>query len=218
MEPAFWHDKWERRDLGFHQSEVNPLLVRHWPALGCAPGATVFVPLAGKSLDMRWLADRGLRVLGVELSALACAEFWAEQGIEPQRRADGPFERWSGGGIELLCGDYFALDAARLAGVAAVYDRAALIALPQDLRRRYVGHLRTVLAPRPTLLITLDYEQSERAGPPFSVPQAEVRALYAPAWTVECVERVDLLASEPRYRERGLSRIEDCAYRLLPAD
>lgn len=214
MEPSFWHDKWERRDLGFHQSEINPLLQRHWPRLGLAAGAGVFVPLAGKSLDLRWLAAQGHPVLGVELSETACTEFFTDNGLPFERSHDGPFERFRGAGIELLCGDFFALQAAHLAGVAAIYDRAALIALPPPMRRRYVAHLQALCPPLPTLLITLDYEQAERDGPPFSVPESEVRALYEPHWPVRCVERVDLLVSEPRYRERGMSRIEDCAFVL----
>lgn len=214
MEASFWHDKWERRDLGFHQSEVNPLLQRHWPGLGVPADARVFVPLAGKSLDLLWLAGRGHAVLGVELSETACSGFYEDNGIAYTRCADGPFVRYRGGGVELLCGNYFALDRGRLAGVGAVYDRAALIALPPAMRRCYVALLQVLLPPRPTLLITLDYEQVERDGPPFSVPEAEVRALYEPRWPVRCVERVDLLASEPRYRERGMSRIDDCAFVL----
>ena len=67
--------------LGFHQAEVTPLLQAHWDAVGAPEGCTVFVPLAGKSIDMVWLASRGHRVLGVELSPLAVEQFFAEHGL-----------------------------------------------------------------------------------------------------------------------------------------
>lgn len=214
MQAGFWHDKWERRDIGFHQSVPNELLRAHWPALGLKSGERVFVPLAGKSLDMLWLAGEGLRVLGVELSSLACEAFFAENGLTPTRTEEGPFTRWSCAEVELLCGDVFALERAQLADVHGIYDRAALIALPLEMRRRYVEHLSGVLpAAVRMLLITLDYEQSERQGPPFAVSADEVRALYA-GWDLSCLQTVDLLERDPRYRERGLSRISDCAWRV----
>ncbi len=218
MEASFWHERWERGQLGFHQDEHNPYLVRHFSRLGLAPGDTVFVPLCGKSLDMLWLVGEGYRVLGVELSSRAVQDFFAENGLESEPEQDGAFTRWRCGALELLCGDFFALGPAHLAGVRGVYDRAALIALPAAMRRRYVAQLARVLpAALPTLLVTLDYPPAEREGPPFSVDEAEVRALYAPAYAVEPLARIDLLETQPRYRARGLSRIEDCVYRLRPA-
>lgn len=34
MEADFWHRKWATNDIGFHQGEANPLLVKHFAALG----------------------------------------------------------------------------------------------------------------------------------------------------------------------------------------
>ena len=83
MQPDFWHQRWADNQIGFHQSAPTPLLLKHWPALGITPGAQVFVPLAGKSLDMAWLASQGHRVLGVELSQLAVEQFFAEHDLQP---------------------------------------------------------------------------------------------------------------------------------------
>ena len=190
MEPSFWHDKWERRDLGFHQSEINPLLQRHWPRLGLAAGAGVFVPLAGKSLDLRWLAAQGHPVLGVELSETACTEFFTDNGLPFERSHDGPFERFRGAGIELLCGDFFALQAAHLAGVAAIYDRAALIALPPSMRHDYARALTDLAKPATRmLLVTVEYGSGSVTPPPFEVPPAEVTQLYGHHWNIEQCDR-----------------------------
>ena len=120
---------------------MTPLLQKHWPSLAVPAGSRVFVPLAGKSLDLLWFAAQGHRVLGVELSQLAVEQFFAENALEPEIHATAYGTHYTAGEIELICGDAFALDRAVLADCDAVFDRAALIALPAELRQRYVGEL-----------------------------------------------------------------------------
>ncbi|EIL98756.1 thiopurine S-methyltransferase [Rhodanobacter thiooxydans] len=215
MEPEFWLQRWREGRTGFHQAAPTPLLLRHWPALALAAGSRVFVPLAGKSMDLLWLAGQGHRVLGVELSPLAVTQFFDEHGLTPQVHASRLGLHHVAGEIELICGDVFDLDAAALADCAAVYDRAALIALPPDLRRRYVRELHARLpAGCQDLLITLEYPQHAKQGPPFSVPEAEVRELYGRDWTVATLERYDILAQQPGFAAEGVSALETVAYRL----
>lgn len=215
MHEEFWQARWAQNEIGFHQPQVNAHLQRHLDRLGLAPGARVLVPLCGKSLDMAWLASQGLRVLGVELAEKAVAAFFSEQGLVPSVTRQGAFVAYAGAGIEILCGDVFALSAEQVADCAGVYDRAALIALPPAMRQRYVAHLPAIL-PRSCqgLLVTLDYEQSLMDGPPFAVGETEVRALYAPGWQLETLDVQDVLDESPRFRERGLTRLEERVYRL----
>src|SRR5690606_29941819 len=138
MDAQFWLDRWREGRTNFHQARVAPPLQKYWPALGLAPGSLVLVPLAGKSLDMLWLARQGLRVLGVELSPRAVEQCFAENGLRPQVRDSAQGRHYAAGDIELICGDIFDLDDATLAACAGVYDRAALVALPADMRGRYV--------------------------------------------------------------------------------
>src|SRR5689334_14113812 len=133
MNPDFWHQRWHDNQIGFHQAAPTPLLLKHWPSLGVPAGAKVFVPLAGKSLDMLWFASQGHRVLGVELSKLAVEQFFAEHGLQPDIETTRYGAHYRAGGIELINGDAFALDPAILADCGAVFDRAALIALPPEL-------------------------------------------------------------------------------------
>ncbi|MBA3930957.1 MAG: thiopurine S-methyltransferase [Xanthomonas sp.] len=215
MDADFWLQRWQEGQIGFHRHDVMPLLQKHWPSLQLPEGSRVLVPLCGKSLDMHWLAAQGHRVLGVELSPLAVTQFFEEAGLEPVRTTSHYGEHFSAGPVEIILGDAFGLDPALLADVAGVYDRAALIALPPDLRLRYRD---TVYAALPAgcqgLLITLEYPQEEKAGPPFSVAQAEVEALFAAPWRHTLLERRDILDQEPRFREEGLSALETAVYRL----
>lgn len=216
MDPNFWHQRWREDRIGFHQDRPMPLLLEYWPEVAPASGTRVFVPLAGKSLDIAWLAAQGYRVLGVELSPLAVEQFFAEQGATPQVHDSRYGRHYRAGDVELICGDAFALDAEVLADCTAVYDRAALIALPPALRRRYVQQLYALLPTGcRTLLITLEYPQHEKEGPPFSVPEAEVRELYGRDWGVQTLERRDILGREPGFAAAGVSALETVVYRLL---
>ncbi len=216
MHPDFWHQRWHDNRIGFHQAEVTPLLQAHWDAIDAPAGCMVFVPLAGKSLDMVWLASRDHRVLGVELSPLAVEQFFAEHGLEAEVFETRYGRHHRAGGIELICGDAFALDAEALAGCAAVFDRAAMIALPEDLRARYVddlyGHLPAHCR---GLLVTLEYPAHEKEGPPFPVTEAEVRTRFAPRWHVDLLQRQDILADQPGFQAEGVTALETCAYRLV---
>jgi thiopurine S-methyltransferase len=216
MDPDFWRQRWQDNEIGFHQAGPTPLLQKHWPAVGAPPNGKVFVPLAGKSLDMLWFAAQGHHVLGVELSALAVARFFQEHALQPEVFETRYGTHHRAGDIELICGDAFALDEAILSDCTAVFDRAALIALPPALRARYVAELQPRLpAGCRGLLITLEYPQHEKAGPPFAVPEAEVCTRYRPHWTVDLLERRAILDTQPKFVEEGVSALDTCVYRLL---
>jgi thiopurine S-methyltransferase len=215
MHPEFWHQRWQEGRIGFHQDRATPALVEHWPSLGVAAGARVFVALCGKSLDMAWLAACGMHVLGVELSRIAVEQFFAEHGLDPDVHDADDGVHYRAGGIEIVCGDAFALDGALLATCDAVFDRAALIALPRDLRHRYATELyRRLPAGCRGLLVTLEYPQHEKVGPPFAVPEDEVRSSFSHDWSVELLDRRDILATQPGFRDEGVTRLQSVVYRL----
>lgn len=197
MDHEFWLQRWREGRIGFHQLDVSPMLKKHWPALGVAQESRVFVPLAGKSNDMVWLAAQGYRVLGVELSALAVEQFMAEHDLVPTVHSSPQGTHYLAGPIELICGDVFELDPALLAECAAIYDRAALVALPADMRGPYAQQVYGKLPEGCRgLLIALEYPQQLRSGPPFSVPEREVRARLEPRWQVALLERTSLAVDE----------------------
>ncbi|ROM50565.1 thiopurine S-methyltransferase [Pseudomonas poae] len=215
MEPKFWRERWAHNQIGFHSPQVNAYLQRHWPRLGLAEGSKVLVPLCGKSLDVMWLASQGLRVLGVELSEQAVEAFFSEQNLTPRISEQGVFKVYQADSIEIWCGDFFALGAEPLADCTALYDRAALIALPPLMRAQYAEHLNTLLCPGcQGLLITLDYDQLQKAGPPFAVPDEEVRELLGEQWALEVLEVQDILGESWKFVQDGVTRLEERAYRL----
>ena len=214
MDPSFWKQRWAGNQIGFHQATPTPLLLKHWLDLGVEPGATVFVPLAGKTVDMAWFASQGYRVLGVELAQLAVEQFFAEHGLTPEIHDSRYGSHYSAGGIDLIHGDAFSLDEGALLQCAGVFDRAALIALPPALRVRYANELYARLpAGCRGLLVTLEYPQQDRAGPPFSVQEDEVRWLFDPNWEVDMLERRPIPREHPGH-VTGVTRLETAVYSL----
>jgi thiopurine S-methyltransferase len=216
MDPEFWLARWRTRQVGFDQSTPNPSLDRWWPTLGVAPGARVYVPLCGKSIDMVWLAAHGHGVVGSELSSLAVDEFFGQlPGANVVVDAHGPFRRHRHGPFELLQGDALALTPALLGPVGAAYDRAALVALPPAMREQYVTGLSALLpAGSRTLLISFEYAQALKAGPPFSVDLAEISRLCRPHFAVAELERNDIIAESPRFAAAGLTSLLEVTYSL----
>jgi len=214
--PDFWIERWQNGEIGFHQTSGNDLLPAHWPALGFAPEGAVLVPLCGKSLDMAWLAALGYRVVGVELSPLAVDDFFREQGVAADTRSVGPFTVRTAGPITIWCGDIFALPAEAVAGVTAVYDRAALVAFPPSLQARYVQTLRRLVPAAPMLLISLSYPDGQIAGPPFSTSLAQVTELFGRDYDIGICETRDGLAQSPNLTRRGVTALDEAAYVLRP--
>lgn len=217
MKKEYWLDRWQREEIGFHQNTINPYLREYWHKLALAQNSTVFVPLCGKSRDMLWLRAQGHHVLGVELSSLAAQAFFIESGQIPQRITDHTFKHLAADNIHILCGDFFDLRSDDLAKITAVYDRAALIALPPEIRKQYVHHLLSILPPAvQILLITLDYPDCEMSGPPFAVTVDEVMTHYQSRFEIKLLTSQDVLIQNPRFQERGLSRLQKNILLLKP--
>ena len=216
MKADFWHNRWEKNLTGFHLNEVNPHLKANWASLNLNAGARVFIPLCGKSLDLIWLAAQGHQVVGIELSPLAVEAFFTENNLTAEHHQAGDLEYWQSENISLFCGDFFALTTEILGPIDAVYDRASLIALPPAMRQDYAAKLTELAQFAPKLLVTLEYEQSKMDGPPFSVSEDEVNALYQSNYHVKQVTAQDVLGDNEKFREKGLSYMNECIYQLTP--
>jgi len=210
MKKDFWLERWEREEIGFHQNEINPYLREYWPLLHSAEGGEVFVPLCGKSLDMLWLKQQGCPVLGVELSSVAVEAFFTENGLQANHVSSPNFNACEADSIRILCGDFFDLTKDQLSKVKTVYDRASLVALPPEVRERYVRHLIEILPSKSQiLLVTFDYHQAEMPGPPFAVSIDEVNLLFRDYAEVTLLAGLDVLSQNPRFIARGLSRMHE---------
>lgn len=187
MDAHFWHQRWEQNKIGWHESEVNPLLTANFNRLSVAKGGRIFLPLCGKTLDIPWLLSRGYRVAGAELSKIAIEELFAGVGVKPKISGLGKLDHYSAKNLDIFAGDIFDLSQKTLGPVQASYDRAALVALPAEMRKRYAAHLMDITGKAPQLLISYEYDQSLMDGPPFSVSGDEVRRHYRKSYHLTLV-------------------------------
>jgi thiopurine S-methyltransferase len=188
MDASFWHQKWQRGEIAFHESEANPFLVEHFGKLNLPKDSRVFLPLCGKTYDFAWLLACGYRVVGAELSELAINELFKDLGLEPEISKVGALIRYSANNIDILVGNIFDVTTEYLGLVNAIYDRAALVALPADIREQYTSHLMNITDTAPQLLITYEYNQQLIDGPPFSVNEDEVKHHYGAAYQLIPIE------------------------------
>ncbi|MBL1271091.1 MAG: thiopurine S-methyltransferase [Oceanospirillales bacterium] len=214
MDHEFWHERWSKKEIGFHEGSVNQFLYDHWPELSGGGTEGVFVPLCGKAHDMWWLHDRGHPVIGVELSEIACKDFFAEAGEKAMVHPGEPFTTFRHENLELWAGDFFQLVPDDLKDIRLVYDRAALIALPAPMRKAYVEHI-TAIIPDGTriLLITLDYK-TRISPPPFNVSDDEVRELYSADYDIEHILTNTLPNDHMFTKRKGLIGATESLFRL----
>lgn len=214
---ALWQQCWRDNDTQFHQKTVNSALIRFWATLGLAPDDRIFMPLCGKSLDLLWLASQGHRVVGVELSPIAVRAFFKASRMQPARRKQGKFTLWQSGRIDILCGDLFDLTADDLGNVAAIFDRASLTALPEDIRHAYLAQLRKIVpaACKILLLTTEEPDSDETQDQPFAIAD-EISSLYARAYDIDLSHVESLFEADADPLIKTLVRIEHKAYVMTP--
>ena len=191
MEASFWHERWKSGRIAFHEAAPNALMTRNFPRLGLV-GGRVFVPLCGKTVDMVWLASQGHEVVGAELDPIAVEAFYAENDISPDVTVHGQLRRYSGNGITIYQGDILALSAEDVGAIDVVFDRAALVALPPDMRVRYAAHLLQITEGAQQFVVTYEYSNPEMQGPPHSVWGDEVRQYYSGTHDAIELERADI--------------------------
>jgi thiopurine S-methyltransferase len=190
MQHDFWHDKWQNNNIGFHQDQPHALLTQYFRSLDLKPHARIFVPLCGKSLDISWLINQGYQIVGIDLSPIAIQDLISNLELSFKETESGELTHYQHPQIELFVGDFFQLTAQQLGDIDAVYDRAALIALPPEMRSQYTQHLLDITKQAPQLLISLEYDQNLLQGPPFSVPEHELTEHYATHYQIKLLETI----------------------------
>ena len=202
MKKEFWLQRWEEGQIGFHQDAVHPDLLAHQARLLGGSRKRVFVPLCGKSRDLAWLAAQGHEVVGAELSAVAVRQLFEEAGLEATVTAEGGAERWQSGSLTVFCGDLFALTDAQLGRFDRIWDRAALVALPEDMRGGYTERLRSLLTDDGAILLNC-FRYGLPGGPPHSISEHEVFRRYGDGFSLELLRATDGIEQAGRFKEAG---------------
>lgn len=220
MELSYWQSRWRKNNIGWHMDQVYPPLKKYWPEMELQKGSTVLVPLCGKSLDIKWLIEQGYYVIGVEISALAIRELLQLLGGEFSKRQKGAFTVFSSQNAELWQGDFLKMKAHFLPTINAVYDKAAIIALPPEQRKTYSEIVKNIISSNTQMLLNcFEYKQEEMDGPPFAVFRSELEQHYGELFSIRLLQEQSLFEQLQQFQLRGLSSyLTEKVYLLKPED
>ena len=203
MQHEFWHQKWQKNEIGFHLSQPHPLLVKYMGCLNISRNSRIFIPLCGKSLDIHWLLGQGYHVVGVDLSPIAIQDLISTLGLSFTEMQSGNLSHFHHPQIDLFVGDFFELTIEQLGQIDAIYDRAALVALPEEMRSQYVQHLIQIGGDASQLLISFEYDQSMMAGPPFSISTQQLQDYYSSEYAIQLLDsQTELLKGKVNAQEK----------------
>jgi thiopurine S-methyltransferase len=218
MEISYWQSRWRNDKTGWHMQQVFPLLQSYWHVLNLPKNAVVLVPLCGSSLDIQWLAGQGHYVIGVDVSEIAIKTLKQNHDEPFQKSTKAGLDRYASNSMELWCGDFLKLQKQWLPPVDAIYDKAAIIALPKEMRTRYAGSLQALMQPHTQVLINcFEYKQNEMPGPPFAVFENELQSLFGENFHIKMLHVHSLFDELTNFHPRGLkSYLDEKLYHLSP--
>lgn len=210
MDADFWTERWNQSNTPWHQSEPEALLTKYFPK---EKTKSALIPLCGKSLDVLWISKNSEKVIGVELSPIACQAFFEEQNFSYKTESYKDFKIFNSLNIELWCGDFFKLPTETYQSVDFIYDRAAIIALPPNLRQLYANKLIEIAQASTSsdfqILMIGRVDEGLQDGPPFQVADAEIHKLFSEKLNLEILEKI----SRPSRADPKLQLVET-VYRI----
>ena len=207
MHINFWQERWEKNEIAFHMKEVNPMLLKYFPKLSLKKQKRIFIPLCGKTLDIKWLLKQNYKVVGVECNEDAVIDLFNELNVKANISHLANFILYTYKDIEIFVGNFFNLSQKLLEKVDFIYDRAALVALPKNMREKYILHLLNITNKVSQLLITYQYEQNIMKGPPFSVKEKEIKEYYLDSYTIILLEENKNLPSGLKIKSQANEKI-----------
>ncbi|KAI9565668.1 hypothetical protein GHT06_009460 [Daphnia sinensis] len=192
----YWSKRWQVEDAPWHKTDVNRFLVSYFDRVQQIKEGKlrIFVPLCGKSHDLKWIYDQGHEVVGLDGVEKPILEFFQEQGLTYTKGSNGAMQFYisDDGRLKIYHSDLFALDTSVCGKFDGIWDRGSLVALLPEDRVRYATLLKSLLNENfAYLLDTMQYDQSQYPGPPLSVSVEEVTKLFGDVCDVETLLTVD---------------------------
>ncbi|XP_030267695.1 probable thiopurine S-methyltransferase isoform X7 [Sparus aurata] len=216
-----WEERWQENRIGFHQPVVHKMLESNIDkVLAGRTGVRFFFPLCGKAVDMKWLADQGHSVVGVEISEMAVKQFFEENNMtyseEPVPAIPGAkVFKSSEKNISLYQCDLYNFSSSIGGQFGAIWDRGSLVAINPKDREKYAALIISLMAKDCRYLLdTLLYNPELYPGPPFFVPDAQVQSLFGKSCDIELLQSVDALTD--RHRGWGLDFLTENVHLITP--
>ncbi|XP_041456787.1 probable thiopurine S-methyltransferase isoform X2 [Lytechinus variegatus] len=181
----YWSEGWTKGRTSFHRTYVHKSLLEFQSKLLVKKPSRVLVPLCGKTLDMRWLAEEGHEVVGVEGVLQAVMEFFQEQDLSYKESdipgiKDGKLFENEDKKIKIYLCDFFKFS-------------------------KYTDVLLSVLSPGGRILNEVyEYSLEEKpTGTPNTVPDEVIQKLYGEKFSIELLADNDHL--NQRFKDQGLT-------------
>ena len=212
LDLEYWDKRWENNQAGWHKTEVHSLLALHKKSY--KEKGTVFFPMCGKAVDMKYMCDEGYNVVGIEYSKQPVEEFFNENDIKFVKGSNSVYETYKSddGKITIHCGDFFKAKSEVVGKIDGIWDRGALVAMNPCDRSKYKETILNLMDKDTVYLIAaLSYDQNYHGGPPFSVPMETVEELYRSTCDIEKLYE----ATNENYKEKfSLDWFKDALYCL----
>ncbi|XP_053347408.1 probable thiopurine S-methyltransferase [Clarias gariepinus] len=216
-----WEGRWQEGRIGFHQPHIHQMLKDNLDKILCGrQQVRVFFPLCGKAVDMKWLADMGHIIVGVEISEKAIKQFFEENNLEfkeepvPAIPGAKVFKSLDDK-ISLYQCDLYKFSSAVGSQFGGIWDRGSLVAINPCDRQKYATLIMSLMDKDCRYLLdTLEYNPELYKGPPFFVPEDIVKSLYGNACDIELVRSED--AFEERHKAWGIDSLLEKVYLLSP--
>ncbi|OWF41046.1 hypothetical protein KP79_PYT17098 [Mizuhopecten yessoensis] len=195
-----WMGCWEKNTVPWHRSDVHEALEKYLEILTSSPTAKnkIFVPLCGKTVDIKWLADRGNEVVGLEASEIAVKEFFSEQNIdyitEDVPALKGKLYRSHDNKIKLYCCDLFLFSTEVESGFSGIWDRGSLEAMTPADQKRYIELMKTLIHPGIGYLLETP-DRDPNKGPPFNVSIEDLEEGFGQGCSAAKLSAVEKISS-----------------------
>ncbi|XP_051991973.1 probable thiopurine S-methyltransferase [Xyrauchen texanus] len=216
-----WEDRWQEGKIGFHKPHVHKLLENNLDKIICGrKSVPFFFPLCGKAVDMKWLADMGHTVVGVEISEKGIKQFFEDQSLayheEPVPAIPGAkVFKSADGKISIYQCDLYKFSSTIAGKFGGIWDRGALVAINPCDRPKYATLLVSLMDSNCRYLVnTLEYNPELYKGPPFFVSEEHLNNLFGGACGIELVQCVD--GFEDKHKTWGLESMTEKVYLLTP--
>ncbi|XP_043921204.1 thiopurine S-methyltransferase isoform X2 [Protopterus annectens] len=204
-----WLNRWENKQTPFHMNEAHKMLKKYVDVmLNGKDHLRILFPLCGKAVDMKWLADLGHKIVGIEVSEKAILEFFTEQSVSYSKEAvsDVPgatLFKSSDGKISIYCCSIYDVSSSFIGKFDGIWDRGSLVAISPCDRQRYSELMLSLMEDDCCYLLeAFDYDPRLHKGPPFFVPFSAIEELYGSTCNIKFLEAADMLTD--RQREWGL--------------
>lgn len=147
--------------------------------LGDGKPLKIFIPMCGRAFDMKFFAELGHEVVGVEFAKIAITQFFKSFNIsydtQPMVEPEGVLytSTEKNLNIRIYCCDFFQFGPHLEKDFQAVWDSGSLYSLPKSQTSDYVTVVKSVLAPSCHGLVVFDVPNMG-----VTVTPEELRTLY----------------------------------------